>query len=254
MKTIGLLLVMLAFLAGAFISSLDPAQVRWDWMLPVLAAGVAGLWMHRTARHAESRADHKLSGNMDTLEALAGDDRETARAAADRLGSIAEEFPGRWLEACASLARARVALAEGEVDDAVADSRGAVAAWADVGAHCAGTPVAALVPGPDEPPPDSPPLSRRAELNVSLLLFVAQAIKIVLVATVITLFYLLFRDFRAHRTPVREALRTLFSYSVTTTIVNGRVLARGDWPGIHDIIEALEEDPARPEEVVGGVA
>ena len=123
---------------------------------------------------------------------LATDGSDTARAAADRLGSIAEEFPGRWLEACASLARARVALAEGEVDDAVADSRGAVAAWADVGAHCAGTPVAALVPGPDEPPPDSPPLSRRAELNVSLLLFVAQAIKIVLVATVITLFYLLF--------------------------------------------------------------
>ena len=68
MKITGLLLVMLAFLAGAFIAALDPAEVRWDWMLPVLAVGVAGLWMNRKARHAESRADHKLSGNMDTLE------------------------------------------------------------------------------------------------------------------------------------------------------------------------------------------
>ena len=68
MKAAGLVIVMLAFLGGAFISSLDPATVDWNWMVPVLIAGAVGLWMHRKARHEESRADHKLAGNMDTLQ------------------------------------------------------------------------------------------------------------------------------------------------------------------------------------------
>jgi hypothetical protein len=68
MKTAGLIMVMLAFLGGAFIASLDPAAVDWNWMVPVLVAGAVGLWLHRKARHAESRADHKLAGNMHTLQ------------------------------------------------------------------------------------------------------------------------------------------------------------------------------------------
>jgi len=68
MKTAGLVMVMLAFLGGAFIASLDPDTVDWNWMVPVLVAGAVGLWLHRKARHAESRADHKLAGNMDTLQ------------------------------------------------------------------------------------------------------------------------------------------------------------------------------------------
>jgi len=68
MKTAGLIMVMLAFLGGAFIASLDPAAVNWNWMVPVLVGGAVGLWLHRKARHAESRADHKLASNMDTLQ------------------------------------------------------------------------------------------------------------------------------------------------------------------------------------------
>ena len=64
--------------------------------------------------------------------------------------------------------------------------------WSEVGARCGDTPVAALVPGPGAPPPETPRLTRRAELNLGLLLFVAQAIQILLVAVVITGFYLLF--------------------------------------------------------------
>lgn len=66
--------------------------------------------------------------------AVAAGDLAAARSAADRLASIADEYPGRWLEACAALARARVALGEGDHDEAIALSTGAVAAWADVGA------------------------------------------------------------------------------------------------------------------------
>lgn len=68
MKAAGLIMVMLAFLGGAFIASLDPTEVDWNWMVPVLAGGAVGLWLHRKARHAESRADHKLASNMDTLQ------------------------------------------------------------------------------------------------------------------------------------------------------------------------------------------
>ena len=50
--------------------------------------------------------------------------------------------------------------------------------WSDVRAHCADTPIASLAPADDAPAPDSPPLSRRARFNVSLLLFVAQSIQI----------------------------------------------------------------------------
>lgn len=68
MKNLGLALVMLAFLAGAFLSVLDPSVVMWRWMVPVLLAGAGGLWLHRKARHAETRSGHRLSGNMDTLQ------------------------------------------------------------------------------------------------------------------------------------------------------------------------------------------
>ena len=67
--------------------------------------------------------------------------------------------------------------------------------WDDVAPRCVGTPVEDLVPGSDGAdvdPPDSPALGRRAEWNVALLLFTSQAIQILLVAVVITAFYLLF--------------------------------------------------------------
>lgn len=64
--------------------------------------------------------------------------------------------------------------------------------WSDVRPRCVGTPVAELVPGDDEAAPDAPSLTRRAEMNVSLLLFVAQGIQILLVSLVVTFFYVVF--------------------------------------------------------------
>ena len=65
-------------------------------------------------------------------------------------------------------------------------------AWTEVRPRCAETPVVDLVPDDDQPAPDTPPLVRRAEWNVNLLLFVAQSIQILLVSLVITLFYVVF--------------------------------------------------------------
>jgi len=64
--------------------------------------------------------------------------------------------------------------------------------WTEVRSRCDGTPVARLVPDDDDPAPDAPSLTRRAEMNVSLLLFVAQGIQIFLVSLVVTLFYVVF--------------------------------------------------------------
>lgn len=69
MKAIALLLIVTSFLAGAFLSSLDPRSVNWTLMVPALLAGVAGLWLHRRAERGEIRGGQRLAVDM---EALAG--------------------------------------------------------------------------------------------------------------------------------------------------------------------------------------
>ncbi len=65
-------------------------------------------------------------------------------------------------------------------------------AWSDVRPRCVGTPAEEFVPSDTADPPDAAALGRQAEWNVGLLLFVTQAIQIVLVALVIAFFYMLF--------------------------------------------------------------
>lgn len=67
MKLLALVLIIGAFLAGAFLSVLDPRTVNWTLMVPVLVVGVIGLWIFRKATHGEARAEHLLTGNINTL-------------------------------------------------------------------------------------------------------------------------------------------------------------------------------------------
>jgi len=67
-KTLSLLLIMASFLAGAFISVLDPTQVNWVWFVPVLAVGVVALFIYRKAHHVEAKSSHRLSGNLQILQ------------------------------------------------------------------------------------------------------------------------------------------------------------------------------------------
>lgn len=67
MKTFALILVALSFLAGAFLSSLDPEAVNWVYMTPTLLLGLVGLWLHRKAAHREIHAGQRLAGNIDVL-------------------------------------------------------------------------------------------------------------------------------------------------------------------------------------------
>lgn len=66
-KLLAFLLVVAAFLAGAFVAVLDPVTVNWGWMGAVLAFGAVGLWLFRTAHHREASAGHRLSEDMRTL-------------------------------------------------------------------------------------------------------------------------------------------------------------------------------------------
>ena len=67
-KTLSLLGIMAAFLAGAFISVLDPTEVNWAWFAPVLALGIIALVIYRKAHHVEARSSHRLSGNLEILQ------------------------------------------------------------------------------------------------------------------------------------------------------------------------------------------
>lgn len=67
-KRIALTLIMGSFVAGAFISVLDPIRINWLWYVPVLLVGLAGLYVFRKTQHGEARSSELLSGNMQTLE------------------------------------------------------------------------------------------------------------------------------------------------------------------------------------------
>lgn len=68
MKNIGYLLLLASFLAATFLASLDAREVIWNWFIPVLIAGFAGVFMVRRIEHAAASADHVLAAHREDLE------------------------------------------------------------------------------------------------------------------------------------------------------------------------------------------
>jgi len=66
-KIISLMVIMASFLAGAFISVLDPTLINWSWFLPVFGVGIVALYIYKKAHHGEQRDSHRLSGNLEIL-------------------------------------------------------------------------------------------------------------------------------------------------------------------------------------------
>ncbi|MDX1570012.1 MAG: hypothetical protein R3200_05955 [Xanthomonadales bacterium] len=68
MKALGMILLIIGFLAGAYVASLDAEATNWTWFLPAIGVAVAGLLAHRRATHAAAKSDDVLIGNRQTLE------------------------------------------------------------------------------------------------------------------------------------------------------------------------------------------
>ena len=67
MKLVAMIVVFAAFLAGAFLSVLDPRLVQWNFFGPVILAGAVGLFLYRRSLHGEASSGERVTGNMDTL-------------------------------------------------------------------------------------------------------------------------------------------------------------------------------------------
>jgi hypothetical protein len=89
MKIFSFLIIIATFLAGSFITVLDPREVNWSWLIPVLLLGAIGLWLSRKAHHEEARAGHKLAGNIDLL----GTSLDKIRANLELINDNKEELP-----------------------------------------------------------------------------------------------------------------------------------------------------------------
>src|SRR5512136_2398491 len=78
MGKLGFLLVIVGFLAGALASVVDQTAVRWNWFIPAVAVGFAGVVLVRLGHRREVRAAQRLTTDM--------------RAIQDSLGRIAQNM------------------------------------------------------------------------------------------------------------------------------------------------------------------
>ncbi len=62
------LLLSISFIGGAFVAVLDPQEMLWHWFLPAFAIGVLGVVILRRSAHADASSDHKVSGDIATLQ------------------------------------------------------------------------------------------------------------------------------------------------------------------------------------------
>jgi hypothetical protein len=68
MQAAPIMLVIIAFLGGAFLTSLDPETVDWPAFMIMIVAGVLGAMLHRRAEAAANKDDVLLQSNRAELE------------------------------------------------------------------------------------------------------------------------------------------------------------------------------------------
>ncbi len=64
----GIILTAVAFLAGAFLTSLDPEQVRWALFVPCLLVGAVGVYLIKKSSLQHARSDETLANNRADIE------------------------------------------------------------------------------------------------------------------------------------------------------------------------------------------
>jgi ElaB/YqjD/DUF883 family membrane-anchored ribosome-binding protein len=116
MKVLGYLLLVVGFLGGSFVASLDPEDVIWSAFVPALLIGAAGLWLVKRAEHAESRSEAVLKENQahlgDSLTRVVAELRDLDRDK-DDLGpeALLSEVDARFRADLHRFAEARETLA-----------------------------------------------------------------------------------------------------------------------------------------------
>ncbi|NVJ96924.1 MAG: hypothetical protein HWE25_02165 [Alphaproteobacteria bacterium] len=72
MQMLPKLLVVLAFLGGAFLASLDPTKMDWPVFIPVILVGVVGVILSKRAEAAAAKDDTVLVANKRELQESLG--------------------------------------------------------------------------------------------------------------------------------------------------------------------------------------
>lgn len=62
------LIIIAAFLAGAFLASLDQETVNWLYFIPVIIAGVIGVFLLKSSEKAAAQDGNLLASDKQTLE------------------------------------------------------------------------------------------------------------------------------------------------------------------------------------------
>jgi len=133
MKKIGLTLITLSFLAGAYISVLDQTHVQWSYLAVVLVVGFAGVFLARFGSRSAATATHVLEANMarvkSSLDSIVGH--------VDRLNAEQNEIP--TYDMCKEIDRRVLDDLNNFVDarEAISHTLG-LQAYADVMSHYAG--------------------------------------------------------------------------------------------------------------------
>ena len=92
MRNTGLFLLFSAFVAGAYLTALDPKEVPWMWFAPTMVLGVLGLGILHRGSRAATRATHVLAGDQSILT-------QSVAALLEQLSRVREQFDANRLQA-----------------------------------------------------------------------------------------------------------------------------------------------------------
>ncbi|MFW6170374.1 MAG: hypothetical protein ACODAD_07785, partial [Planctomycetota bacterium] len=68
MKLCGFLMVTVGFIGAALAAVVSESLVRWDWYIPALAVGVAGVVVIRTREARRRTTTHRVAANIETVQ------------------------------------------------------------------------------------------------------------------------------------------------------------------------------------------
>lgn len=68
MRIIGYIFIVISFLVGAFLVSIDKTQVNWGYYIPFLVLGFIGIVLLRVGQHKSTHTEEAIQENISDLE------------------------------------------------------------------------------------------------------------------------------------------------------------------------------------------